>query len=355
MPIVTPLDRGTILTWLREKDPSRLQSLWQAADETRRSHVGDEVHLRGLVEISNYCRRQCAYCGIRAGNRGVVRYRMTQREIVDCARHAKSLGFGTVVLQAGEDMGLTGAWVSELLRAIKRETALAITLSLGERTSEELAAWKQAGADRYLLRFETSDPELFRKIHPSLSSTAVSDRMAQLRVLRTLGYEVGSGVMVGIPGQTWDSLAQDILTFQSLDLDMIGVGPYIPHPDTPLGVSSEDAGQEQVPSSEQVVYRVLALTRLMCPEANIPSTTALAAVNKKQGRQLGLMRGANVIMPNLTPDAYRISYAIYPDKACLNETMQVGPSAILQQLASWGRKVGQGHGGRRRKAQGVRE
>ena len=282
MPIVTPLDRGTILTGLREKDPSRLQSLWQAADETRRSHVGDEVHLRGLVEISNYCRRQCAYCGIRAGNRGVVRYRMTQREIVDCARHAKSLGFGTVVLQAGEDMGLTGAWVSELLRAIKSETALAITLSLGERTSEELAAWKQAGADRYLLRFETSDPELFRKIHPSLSSTAVSDRRAQLRVLRTRGYGVCSGVMVGIPGQTWDSLAQDILTFQSLDLDMIGVGPYIGHPEPPLGQgnwSPPRVDGEQVPNTELMTYKVVALTRMVCPEANIPSTTALATLN----------------------------------------------------------------------------
>jgi len=343
----TPLDRDRIQAWLREQDASRLEALWGAADEARRRHVGDEVHLRGLVEISNHCRRQCAYCGIRAGNRGIERYRMTHEEILACAREAKSLGFGTVVLQAGEDPGLRSEWVADLVRAIRAETSLAITLSLGERTTDELRSWKNAGADRYLLRFETSDPTLFHRIHPSLPQ-ALSDRMAQLRALRDLGYEIGSGVMVGIPGQTWDSLAQDILTFQDLDLDMIGVGPFLPHPDTPLGVSNEDAGEDQVPATEDVVYRVLALTRLVCPEANIPSTTALAAINKKHGRQLGLLRGANVVMPNLTPSTYRFKYAIYPDKACVNETVLVGPSVIAEQIEALGRRVGRGEGGRRR-------
>jgi biotin synthase len=343
----TPLDRDRIQAWLREEDALRLEALWRAADDARRLHVGDEVHLRGLVEISNHCRRQCAYCGIRAGNRGIERYRMTRDESLACAREAMSLGFGTVVLQAGEDPGLGSAWVADLVRTIKSETPLAITLSLGERTTDELRAWKRAGADRYLLRFETSDPSLFHRIHPSLPN-ALSDRMAQLRALRDLGYEIGSGVMVGIPGQTWESLAQDILTFKALDLDMIGVGPFLPHPDTPLGGATEDAGEDQVPATEDVVYRVLALARLVCPEANIPSTTALAAINKKHGRQLGLLRGANVVMPNLTPSTYRFKYAIYPDKACVNETVLVGPSVIAEQIEALGRRVGRGEGGRRR-------
>lgn len=341
--------RHELLAWLLENDPARLEELWEAADTVRRQHVGDEVHLRGLVEISNCCVRRCAYCGINAGNLGVTRYRMSGPEILECARLAWSLGYGTVVLQAGEDLGLTPDLVASLVRDIKVATGLAVTLSLGERPEKDLVAWRQAGADRYLLRFETSDPELYGRIHPSLGGR-VMDRLAILKRLRELGYEIGSGVMIGIPGQTWDSLAADILQFAELDLDMVGVGPFLPHPATPLGRHELPGAPalEQVANTELVTYKVIALTRLVCPEANIPSTTALATLNLARGRELGLCRGANVVMPNLTPARYRSLYEIYPSKACLTETASEHADSIEHRILSIGRSRGRGPGGRHR-------
>lgn len=346
-----PLRRDEILAWLREEDPTRLEDLWRRADAVRRRSVGDAVHLRGLVEISNHCVRQCGYCGLRAGNTGLERYRMTEEEIAGCARQARQYGYGTVVLQAGEDRGIATEWLVRVIRRIKAETNLTVTLSLGERSARDLAAWREAGADRYLLRFETSDPDLYRLIHPSLPGRS-SDRVAILRTLKLLGYETGSGVMIGIPGQRFESLAQDIDTFRSLDLDMIGVGPYIAHPATPLGggewIPLLPEGS-QVPNTELMVYKVVAVTRLVCPEANIPSTTALATINRQNGRELGLLRGANVVMPNLTPPGYREKYEIYPGKACINETAQACHMSLQHRIEALGRHVGAGPGGRRRR------
>lgn len=340
------LDRREILGWLRESDETRLATLWKKADAARRECVGDEVHLRGLIEVSNHCGRDCHYCGIRASRRSLSRYRMTADEILGCARDAVRLGYGTVVLQSGEDAGLRSEWVSEVVRRIRAETSLAVTLSLGERSARELATWRRAGADRYLLRFETSNPRLFRQIHPSPTNRR-SDRIAILRQLRRLGYEVGSGVMVGIPGQSWDDLASDIEWFAALDLDMIGVGPYLPHPDTPLGRDAADlrlpAG-EQVPADELTTCKVVALARLACPYANIPSTTALSTVNPDFGREHGLMRGANIVMPNLTPPELRCKYEIYPDKACLHETARHCNNCIRARIERIGRRVGGGPG-----------
>jgi biotin synthase len=340
-----------ILGWLTEEDEGVLEGLWRQADDTRRSCVGDEVHLRGLVEISNYCVRQCHYCGIRAGNAGLTRYRMSAAEVVDCARAAVQFGYGTVVLQSGEDPGITGRWVCEVIESIKRETDLAVTLSLGERTIDELAAWKEAGADRYLLRFETSNPELFSIIHPAAPGRPPVDRLALLEELHRLGYEAGSGVMIGIPGQTYRDLAADIALFRSLELEMIGVGPYIPHPGTPMASMRRADGEgpgAQVPNTELMTYKTLALTRLVCPQSNIPSTTALATLNLEEGRELGLMRGANVVMPNLTPPEYRIHYEIYPAKACVRETADQCNSCLRRRIESIGRKVGKGPGSARR-------
>ena len=427
-------------TWLREENPSRLEELWAWADRVRRENVGDEVHLRGLLEISNYCVRSCGYCGIRAGNRKIKRYRMTAEEILACARQAVDYGYGTLVMQAGEDYGLTREWVAGIVRRVKTETTLAVTLSLGERPEEDLAAWRQAEADRYLLRFETSDRELYDRIHPPRPGQERSERFALLRQLRELGYEVGSGVMIGIPGQTYGSLARDIEAFAELDLDMIGVGPWLPHPETPLGrcasppgplslgalragsvegeqstgetpappeewgtspVGGEEASPrrtcgaqplswqergkdggsgeaaavgrplpwpphtetgvtgvtplpEQVPNTELMTYKVVALARLVCPEANIPSTTALATLNKATGRELGLARGANVVMPNLTPVQYRALYEIYPEKACVNETAEACRLCLAGRIHALGRRVGQGPGGRRRRRPAAR-
>jgi biotin synthase len=347
---------GEIISWLRENDPGRLETLWRLADEARRVHVGDHVHLRGLLEISNHCVRQCGYCGLRRGNKDLVRYRMTEEEIVRGARAARDYGYGTVVLQSGEDYGLSQRFVARLIRRIKAETGLAITLSLGERPLEDLAAWREAGANRYLLRFETSDPVLYALIHPGRGGKRASpwDRVSMLQRLRALGYEIGSGVMVGIPGQTYETLAHDIELFQFLDLDMIGVGPYIAHPKTPLGdgtVAPKVAPADQVPSDELMAHKVVALARLVCPEANIPSTTALATINRESGRELGLQRGANVVMPNVTPPEYRVMYEIYPGKACVNETAEMCRGCLAARIRSIGRTVGRGPGDRSHGAQ----
>lgn len=358
-PALDLLDHRAIVGWLREADPVTLERLWARADAVRAAHVGDQVHLRGLIEISNHCIRHCLYCGIRACAVGqassvtdaLPRYRLSAGEILSCARTAKALGYGTVVMQSGEDPGLTRELIGDVIRAIKAETGLAITLSLGERTDEELRAWKAAGADRFLLRFETSDPELYRRIHPSLPGT-LSDRVAQLRRMREMGYEIGSGVMVGIPGQTWDTLAGDIELFRDLDIDMIGIGPFLPSPRTPLGgdmAARLRAGDDQqVPNTELATLKVVALTRLACPEANLPSTTALATLDPATGRELGLVRGANIVMPNVTPPEYRVLYEIYPGKACVHETAEACQGCLERRIRAVGRVVGKGPGGRRR-------
>jgi len=305
------MNRRQIIAWLREENPQRLEELWRLADAARRDGVGDEVHLRGLLEISNACVRDCLYCGLRRSNKGLQRYRMTAEEIVAGARQAAAFGYGTVVLQSGEDYGMRAGWLAGVIRRIKCETPLAVTLGLGERPLADLLLWRKAGADRYLLRFETSNRALYDRIHPPLPGRR-SDRLAMLRRLRKLGYEIGGGVMIGIPGQTYDDLAGDIETFRDLDLDMIGVGPYLAHPATPLGSEPRQylaAPGEQVPSTELMTYKVVALARLACPYANIPSTTALATLNRA-ARALGLARGANVVMPNLTPPDYRRLYEI---------------------------------------------
>jgi biotin synthase len=339
------LTHEEILHWLREEDPSALEQLFARADEARRAHVGDDIHLRGLIEISSYCVRQCHYCGLRSA-RSMPRYRMSREEILAGARQAVELGFGTVVLQSGEDFGIEAEWLAEIIRTIKIETPLAITLSLGERRSGELRLWREAGADRYLLRFETSDPALYAAIHPQRGAV-VSDRIALLRELRTLGYEIGSGVMVGIPGQTCEMLARDIELFESLDLDMVGIGPCLAHPDTPLGAPGvATAGPGQVPSSEWMVLKAVALTRLVCPEANLPSTTALATINTLDGREHGLQSGANVFMPVLTPAPYRQMYQIYPGKACIDEDATQCNHCLRDRIENLGRTVGTGPGGR---------
>jgi len=360
------MDRNTILHWLKESDPQRLADLWHTADQQRRACVGDEVQLRGLVEISNHCRRRCLYCGLRAENTTLLRYRMSDDEILACAHQATEFGFGTLVLQSGEDPAFDGRRVAQLVRRIKQETSLAVTLSLGERSPAELAAWREAGADRYLLRFETSNVSLYRRIHPlpgssrnfaacvpSLSGQSI-ERLRLLGVLRRLGYEVGSGMMIGIPSQTYEDLAADIALFAELELDMIGVGPYLRHPATPMA----DAGRwpdappdQQAPADELTTCKVIALARLVCPWANIPATTALAVQGGAEAWKRGLQCGANVLMPNLTPKKYREQYEIYPGKAQAGlenildgQPLRRLPDLLKVFLAEIGRRPGSGRG-----------
>ncbi len=364
--------------WLREEDPHRLFALFSAADQVRREHVGDAVHLRGLVEVSSYCRRRCLYCGLR-GCREIARYRLSAPGVVSVGETALRLGLGTVVLQSGEDLALTAEWTSEVVRGLKAAGVGAVTLSFGERSREELLEWRRAGADRYLLRFETSRPELYRAIHPGLVSepgfrassceSSPEDRIGLLRYARSIGYEIGSGVMVGIPGQRYRDLAADLLTFRALDLDMVGVGPFLPHPDVPLGAirrgvgpsgervlfasspcESEpvflfpDPGAEQVPNTNAMTFKVMALTRLLLPWSNIPSTTAVTTLDPSGGRRGGLSSGANVLMPNITPTEYRELYEIYPTKAGVGESASETVVLARAQAESSGRYASVGSG-----------
>lgn len=342
------MNGNEILAWLQEEDPERLDMLWNLADEARRRFVGDGVHIRGLIEFSNYCRRQCHYCGMRGDRKSLIRYRMIGEEIIASAKEAVARGYGTIVMQSGEDPGLVVEWLADVIKTIKRETPLAITLSCGERSEAELARLREAGADRYYLRFETSDRLLWKKIHPSRRE-GDPHRLDFLPRIKKLGYETGSGIMVGIPGQTWSSLVDDIEWFQRLDLDMIGCGPYVPHEDTPSGIMYRDPNlsgsrQDQVPNTNLVAYKVMALARLVCPSVNIPTTTALATLNRESGSRLGLQRGANVLMVNLTPLQYRRLYEIYPSKAGISESDQSQLERVQTLLAGLGRTAGEGPG-----------
>lgn len=342
------MNRHEILAWLQEKDPERLDILWDLADASRRRFVGDAVHIRGLIEFSNYCRSHCHYCGMRGDRKSLVRYRMTGEEIIASAKEAVSRGYGTIVMQSGEDPDFNFEWLADVIKTIKRETPLAVTLSCGERSESELARLREAGADRYYLRFETSDRRLWDKIHPA-GREGVPHRLDILPRIKKLGYEIGSGIMVGIPGQTWLSLVEDIEWFRRLDLDMIGCGPYVPHEDTPLGKLHRDlvlsaSSKDQVPNTDLITYKVMALTRLVLPKVNIPSTTALATINLESGHRLGLQRGANVLMVNLTPLQYRRLYEIYPSKAGISESDQSQAKRVQTLLGGLGRTAGEGPG-----------
>lgn len=335
--------KSTLIRWLREENSRKLQRLWQRAHALRLQHCGDTVHLRGLVEASSYCRRHCHYCGLRAPNRSIPRYRLSQSQIVACAHEAVRLGFGSLVIQAGEDPRLTPRMIEATIRRIKAETPLALTLSLGAQPLSVLARWRAAGADRYLLRFETSAPHLLPHIHPAAASCVLT-RFEQLQALRSLGYEVGTGFMVGLPGQTFDDLAEDLLLLRRIAPDMIGLGPYIPHPSTPLVAAPPAPDGQQVPATVGMALKALALARILCPLANIPATTALAVLDPRRGRRLALARGANVIMPNISPPSAREQYQIYPGKACLSEAAGQSPQAISRAIRRMGYCVSKGPG-----------
>ena len=313
------------------------ESLAAAADRVRRKYVGDGVHLRGLIEFTNICRRSCFYCGLRRENERAERYRLRPREIVRLAQNARGYGYRTVVLQGGED----GYWHVERLAPILREIralGLVITLSIGERTEEEYRALKEAGASRFLLRIETTDRELYERFDPGMSWEA---RCACLASLRALGYEVGTGSLVGLPGQSVESLARDILFFQEFDADMVGIGPFIPNGDTPLG--------EAAAGDIHLTRRMVSLLRLLLPEANIPATTAMETL-ERGARSLILRSGANVIMPNVTEGDFRRKYALYPGKACVKDTPEHCRACLGAQLSAIDRFVAEDAGFRRRRS-----
>lgn len=314
-------------------EPSAEEALFQAANEVRRKYVGDEVHLRALIEFTNICRNQCLYCGLQAQNRALTRYRLDEKQILAWAEKAVQNGYKTVVLQGGEDAFFTVSRLTPLLQALKR-LGVAVTLSIGERPREEYFALKEAGADRFLLRIETTDRALYGRYHPGMD---FDNRLRCLRDLKELGYETGTGVLVGLPGQTARSLAKDILFFQALDADMVGIGPFIPNPDTPL----KDAPKPALTPA----LKVMALTRLLLPQANIPATTAMETLEPR-GRMKALQSGANVIMPNVTEGEARLNYALYPGKACAAEDPSKCRGCLEKQLQAIGRTISQGYGWR---------
>lgn len=292
------LEANNLIEILKNSD----EELFIVADEIRKKKKGDEVLLRALVEFTNICKCDCFYCGLRCENKKVERYRLSTEQILSCAQKAVDDGVKTIVLQGGEDSFWTKERLCEIIKEIKKNN-VALTLSIGERPYEDYKAFKDYGADRYLLRIETTDKNLYKTLHPNMS---FENRVRCLKDLKKLGYETGSGCLVGLPNQSIASLAEDILFFKELELDMVGIGPFIPHPNTPLANAQKD--------NFDLALRVMALTRLVLPNANIPATTAMETL-KKNGREIALKSGANVIMQNYTDSAYNSKYEIYPNKA----------------------------------------
>lgn len=318
-----------LLSLDRQEDIARLLG---AADAVRRRYCGDEVHIRGLIEFSNICARNCKYCGLRAGNAEVDRYRMTPEEIVETSLGVASKGIRTVVLQSGEDPWYTAERMAGIIRSIKSQADVAITLCLGERSHEEYRIMREAGADRYLLRHETSNPELYARLHPGMS---LQSRLNCLYDLKALGYQVGAGSMVGLPGQTIEDLADDVIFVRDFEADMVGIGPFIPHPNTPL---ADCPG-----GTLEMTLKMVALTRIATRNAHIPATTAVGSIDEF-GREKALMAGANIVMPNYTPLKYRVNYEIYPNKRCITEDPMLCDGCMRARIESIGRKVGEGHG-----------
>ena len=319
--------------------------LFRRADSVRRESVGDAVYVRGIIEFSNACANDCLYCGIRSSNRKVRRYALDADEVLGVARRMNDCGQTTVVLQSGEASSPAGdRGLGELIRRIKRETPLAVTLSVGNRPRDVYTAWREAGMDRYLLRFETSDPDLFARLHPDCT---LRERIDCLRSLKELGVQTGSGFMIGLPGETLETLAANILLCREMDFDMIGIGPFIPHPDTPLGEA-----RNAYAADPDMFFAAVAVLRLFNPDAHIPATTAFDAVFPGVGRDRALQRGANIFMPNNTPAKHRKDYLLYPNKPCVDEDSGQCSSCVVFRLRALGRPIGEGRGDSLKKGRG---
>ena len=331
----SPLERPDIVRLLGVQG-DEMKALLDYALAVKLRHLDNNIHLRGLVEYSNGCRKSCMYCGLRAQNSKVVRYTVPDEEVLQCARIALEQGYGSMALQSGErtDREFVDG-VERVVRAIKKlsDGRLGITLSCGEQTEETYRRWFEAGAHRYLLRIESSTRELYYTIHPDTPEHSFEHRLECIDTLMRIGYQTGTGVMVGLPGQTLEHLADDLLFFRRKDVAMVGLGPFIPHPDTPLW-----ALRDQIPSNEErinLTLKVIAVLRIMMPEINMVSATANQLLDP-QGRERAVLAGANVVMPNLTPQRFREEYLIYPDKANVGDR----PDEAYQNLAKRMNAVG---------------
>lgn len=303
------LSKEEFISLIDGRTPELGDYLFEKARRIREKHYGNDVYLRGLIEFTNYCKNDCLYCGIRRSNRNASRYRLTKEEILSCCEEGYGLGFRTFVLQGGEDGYYSDGMLTDIIREIKAlYPDCALTLSIGERSRESYRTFFDAGADRYLLRHETADPAHYGRLHPP--SLSLETRKRCLADLKEIGYQVGSGFMVGSPGQTPAELAEDLLYLYELQPHMVGIGPFIPHHDTPF--SSEPGG------TAELTLFLIGLIRLMLPAALIPATTALGTIDP-MGREKGILAGANVVMPNLSPRAVRKKYMLYDNKICTGD------------------------------------
>ncbi len=332
-----PIDRQGLIQMIASEKTDERQLLYNNAYRVKLEQVGKLVYFRGIIEFSNICAKNCYYCGIRRDNTAVKRFSMTEDEVLDCAKLAHDYRYGSIVLQAGErnDPDFVN-FVEKIVRGIKQisNDGLGITLSLGEQSPETYRCWFEAGAHRYLIRIETSNRNLYQSLHPQGHN--FDRRLACITQLKKIGYQVGTGVMIGLPGQTEEDLAGDILFFQELDVDMIGMGPYIVHHDTPMaGKSPEFNPARQL----RLGLNMIAATRLALKDVNIAATTALQALDPR-GRELGLQAGANIIMPNITHTRYRSSYQLYDNKPCLDENARLCRACLTHRITGIGEDIG---------------
>ena len=316
------------------------KKIFEKAAEVKKTYVGNKVYFRGLIEFSNICSKNCYYCGIRAGNNKLVRYFVTEEEVLNAVKYAYDEGYASLVIQSGEQN--TKAFTETIYNLLMKingitDNKMGVTLSLGEQSEETYLRWKEAGARRYLLRIETSNRELYSKLHPNDKHHDYDERLNALKLLRKTGYQVGTGVMIGLPFQTIEDLADDLLFFKEFDIDMAGMGPYIEHEDTPLFQYKDLL----MPKEERFILslKMVALLRIMMKDINIAATTAMQTLDK-MGREKAIKVGSNVIMPNLTPVKYRENYLLYEDKPCIDEEASECKNCLEARIHIAGDEIG---------------
>jgi len=341
-------DLEYLVARLNGSGKKEMAELAKEADSVRKENVGEKIFFRGIIEFSNVCEKDCFYCGIRRSNKGVKRFTMGEREIKECARWAYDNHYGSIVLQSGERTDKAAVdFLVKLVRDIKKETArgsakgLGVTLCVGELGRKDYEELFEAGAHRYLLRIETANPLLYAKIHPSNASFA--NRLRCLKDMKDIGYQVGTGAMIGLPGQTIEDIAKDILFYKEFGADMIGMGPYIVHKETPLA-ARQSLWHGKRGELFELALRVVALTRIMLKDVNIAATTAMQALHPR-GRELAFQYGANIIMPIITPTVFRKDYFLYDGKPCIDENAAQCKACIAARIKSIGRQAGWGEYG----------
>lgn len=323
------LTKDEWISLIQNRSPMLSDYLFEEARRIRKLHYGNDIHIRGLIEFTNYCKNDCFYCGIRKSNQNATRYRLNKEEILSCCKTGYQLGFRTFVLQGGEDGYFTDERLVDIISAIKSQYSdCAVTLSVGEKSYDSYQAFYHAGADRYLLRHETYNSNHYQKLHPD--NLSAGHRQQCLYDLKKIGYQVGTGFMVGSPYQTAEHLAEDMLFIKKLNPQMVGIGPFIPHHDTPFA--------KEVGGTLELTLFMLGLLRLMLPKVLLPATTALGTI-APDGREHGIMAGANVVMPNLSPESVRENYLLYDNKLCTGDEAAESLNNLKEKMKKIGYQI----------------